>query len=383
MAQHIGADHVRAAESIPMAERYRLLIESAADYAIYVLDPKGVVASWNAGAQRLKGWSAEEIVGRNFSAFYPPEDVAAGKPELDLARAAREGAVRDESWRVRKDGSRFRASTVLTAMRSERGELLGFSKITRDLTERAKLTEKLVERTRALTEANADLDSFSSSVAHDLRAPIRQIAGFARLLAEDYSAVLDAEGRRRLSKIETGARHMGRLVDDLLALSRIGRQAVVREPVCLRALAGEVVEELSPEADGREVEWRIGDVFVARCDASLIRQVFGNLLSNALKYTRPRAPAVIEVGAETSPRGERVVFVRDNGVGFDMRYAPKLFGIFQRLHAQSEFEGTGVGLATVDRILRKHGGRIWAEAEPGHGATFRFTVEPPPAKEKP
>lgn len=237
------------------------------------------------------------------------------------------------------------------------------------------LTAELYERTRALTEANADLDAFASSVAHDLRAPIRQIAGFASMLRDDYASVLDAEGLRRLKKIEGGAQQMGVLVDELLKLARVGRQPLAREAVRLRELAAEAVEELASEADGRRVEWRIGEVFEASCDPNLVRQVFINLLSNALKYTRPRERAVIEVGADSAPDGERAVFVRDNGVGFDMRYADKLFHVFQRLHRAEEYEGTGVGLALVARIVKRHGGRIWAEARPGEGATFYFTLE--------
>ena len=241
----------------------------------------------------------------------------------------------------------------------------------------------LLQRSKELTEANAELDAFSSSVAHDLRAPIRQILGFAQLLAEDYGPSLDSEGRRRLDKIQGGARHMGRLVDDLLNLSRVTRQTVAPELVPLGPLARDVVEEMKPEAKGRDVEWRVGELFEVRCDPRLTSQVFVNLLSNSLKYTRRCPQAVIEIGATTTDSGERAVFVRDNGVGFDMQYAGKLFGIFQRLHAEREFEGTGVGLATADRIVRKHGGRIWAHAEPDKGATFYFTLEAPAAKGEP
>ena len=242
----------------------------------------------------------------------------------------------------------------------------------------------LLRRTKELTGANAELDAFSSSVAHDLRAPIRQILGFAQILAEDYGPALDDEARRRLERIQAGARHMGRLVDDLLNLSKVSRQPVAPEAVPLGPFLREIVAELRPEAGDRDVDWRLGELFEARCDPTLTRQVFVNLLSNALKYTRRLEHAVIEVGATTTEAGERAVFVRDNGVGFDMRYAGKLFGIFQRLHTEREFEGTGVGLATVDRIVRKHGGRIWANAEPGKGATFSFTLEPlPPKKGEP
>ena len=254
--------------------------------------------------------------------------------------------------------------------------------IIRNLIER---TRELIGEARLVSElkiANAELDAFSASVAHDLRAPIRQIQGFAQLFAENYGPALDDEGRRRLKKIQDGARHMGLLVDDLLALARITREPAAMEAVSLAPLAREAVEGLQHEAEGRAVEWRFGGLFEAKCDPTLTRQVFVNLFSNALKYTRPRERAVIEVGATTAEGGERAVFVRDNGVGFDMRHAGKLFGIFQRLHAASDFEGTGVGLATVERIVRKHGGRIWTYAEPDKGATFYFTLEGPPPKKE-
>jgi PAS domain S-box-containing protein len=343
------------------------------------MDPGGNVSSWNAGAERLKGWTEDEIVGRHFSVFYPPEDVGRGKPARDLAAAVSEGVYRDEGWRLRKGGERFWAETVITAMRDESGELLGFAKVTRDRTEQKKAEDALGRQQELLTEANKSLDAFVSAVAHDLRAPIRHVLGFARLLADDYGGRLDDEGRRRLAKIEDGAQSMGRLVDDLLNLARLGRQALSPQPVPLGTLVRETIEELAREAEGRSVEWRVGELFAAPCDPGLVRLVFVNLLSNALKYSRPRERAVIEIGSLVTEAGEPAVFVRDNGVGFDMRFSGKLFGVFSRLHSEREFEGTGVGLATVHRIVRKHGGRIWAEAEVGKGAAFYFTLAAPPA----
>ena len=245
-----------------------------------------------------------------------------------------------------------------------------------------KLTnERLERRTAELSETNIELESFAYSVAHDLRAPLRHIAGFSSVLTEDYGPRLDAEGLRCLEKIGEGAQKMGRLVDDLLSLSRIGRQELSLQDTQLDSLLGQVVEDLAPECTGRDIEWQIGDLFSAECDPGLIKQVFVNLLSNAVKYTRKREHAVIEVG-QMRHNGERVIFVRDNGVGFEMQYVGKLFGVFQRLHKACDFEGTGVGLAIVQRIVRKHGGRIWAEAEVDQGATFFFTIGLPENKTK-
>lgn len=235
---------------------------------------------------------------------------------------------------------------------------------------------KLENRTAELLEANVEMESFAYSVAHDLRAPLRHIAGYSNVLTQDYGPQLDEEGRRYLQKLVDGAQRMGRLVDDLLSLSKIGRQELSLEATPLELLVRQAVEELVPEGPGREIEWRIGDLFMAECDPGLMKQVFVNLLSNAVKYSGKREHAVIEVG-KVMRNGEHVVFVRDNGVGFEMQYAGKLFGVFQRLHKADEFEGTGVGLAIVQRIIRKHGGRIWAEAELDRGATFFFTLGVP------
>ena len=234
----------------------------------------------------------------------------------------------------------------------------------------------LTRRTAELLEANSEMESFSYSVSHDLRAPLRQIGGYSHVLIQDYGPQLDGEARRYLEKVEEGARRMGRLVDELLGLSKLGRQELTLEDTSLDSLLQQVVEDLAPETAGRDVEWRIGELFSAECDPGLMKQVFVNLLSNAVKYTGKREHAVIEVGT-TMQNGERIVFVRDNGVGFEMQYVGKLFGVFQRLHKARDFEGTGVGLAIVQRIIRRHGGRIWAEAELDRGATFYFTLGSP------
>ncbi len=251
----------------------------------------------------------------------------------------------------------------------------------RNLAERSlKLSnERLERRTAELSETNIELESFAYSVAHDLRAPLRHIAGYSGVMVQDYGPHLDAEGLRCLEKITGSAKQMGRLVDDLLGLSQIGRQELSFQDTPLGSLVGQVVEDLAAEHAGRSVEWQIGELFSAECDPGLMKQVFVNLLSNAVKYTRKREHAVIQVG-QTRQNGVRVVFVRDNGVGFEMQYVGKLFRVFQRLHKARDFEGTGVGLATVQRIIRRHGGRIWAEAELDRGATFFFTLGSPENK---
>jgi len=231
-----------------------------------------------------------------------------------------------------------------------------------------------------LEVANRELEAFVYSVSHDLRAPLRRINGFAGILLEDFSTQLDPVAKGYLERVSQAGRHMCQLLDDLLNLSRVTRKELSRRRTDLDSLVKEVRDSLQPEIEGREIEWQIGRLPTVECDPGLIKQVFANLLLNAIKYTRPRQRATIQVDQMICD-GQPAVFVRDNGVGFDMKYVDKLFGVFQRLHRQEDFEGTGVGLATVQRIIHKHGGRVWAEAEPYKGATFYFTLGTPERNE--
>jgi len=218
-----------------------------------------------------------------------------------------------------------------------------------------------------------ELEAFTYSVSHDLRAPLRHISGFSKILAEEYGSTLPLEAQHHVQRIQEGTHRMGVLVDDLLNLARVGRRDLSLQVAGLKSVVEGVLADLAPECEGRQIEWKIGDLPLVDCDPGLMKQVFQNLLSNAVKFTRPRSPAVIEVGQKDQD-GTSVIFVRDNGVGFNMKYADKLFGVFQRLHRAEDFEGTGVGLATVQRIIQKHGGRIWVEAELDKGATFYFNL---------
>jgi signal transduction histidine kinase len=257
-----------------------------------------------------------------------------------------------------------------------------------DITERKlreddvdRLNAELSQRAAQLEAANKELEAFSYSVSHDLRAPLRTVDGFSQAALADYGSQLPEEGRRYLEMIHGGAQQMGQLIDDLLAFSQLGRQPLSKRTVDTAKLVREVLEDLSAQRDGRQIDIRIGDLPSCQGDPSLLKQVWINLLSNALKYSSKREKAVIEVDTTTPMTGSAsdsykvVYFVCDNGTGFDMRYADKLFGVFQRLHRAEEYEGTGVGLAIVQRIIHRHGGRIWAEAAPDRGATFYFTLE--------
>lgn len=373
------------AESVRQQElRFRLLIDAVKDYAIISLDPFGLVTTWNSGAQRLKGYTAEEIVGQHVSRLYPPDALADGKLNEELRAAQASGHVEDQGWRVRKDGSRFWAEVVTTALRDPGGKLVGFVKIDKDITARReaeeqiqKLNVELNQRVFELGIVNQELESFSYSVSHDLRAPLRHVDGFARILKEEFAADIPEEGLRYVDCILNAATNMGHLVDDLLNLARIGRQELKRERTDMGDLVKQVIADLPLESGERDIEWRVGPLPELDCDPGLVKLVLTNLLSNAAKFTRNRPVAIIEIGCGLT-NGRPAISVRDNGVGFDPQYADKLFGVFQRLHRQEDFEGTGVGLATVQRIVRRHGGEIWAQSEPGCGAEFSFTLSPQP-----
>jgi PAS domain S-box-containing protein len=639
-------------------ERFRLFVEGATEYAIILLDREGCVVNWNAGAERIKGFKSEEIIGRSFSVFYPPEDVVAGKPAMELKLAAEQGRWEGDGWRVRADGTRFWANVMLTALKDDAGNLRGFSKLTRDITERNQallkagalqsaifnsanfssiatdakgiiqifnvgaermlgytaadvmnkitpadisdpqeitaragalslelktpiapgfealvfkasrgiediyeltyvrkdgsrfpavvsvtalrdaqdaiigylligtdntarklaaealrkneaqlhtiienldegvlvsdldgkllhsnhaaqalrgyatldesrgrmggfadtfelsaldgtvlprsewplarilrgeklhgaevrirrihadwqrvfsyggtlvqdaggqplmaiatfsditerrqaadlinqlntdLERRVVERTAQLQTANNELEAFCYSVSHDLRAPLRTLDGFSQALLEDYSDKLDAQGQKYLSRIRAGSQRMGQLIDDLLSLSRVSRGEVSMELVDLSKMAHEVADELRATAPQRDAEFVVADGLIAKTDPRLLRIVLTNLFANAWKFTAKQPHAHIEFGS-TGENRSKEYFMRDNGAGFDQAYSGKLFGAFQRLHAASDFPGTGIGLATVQRIIQRQGGRVWAEGKVEQGATFHFTL---------
>jgi PAS domain S-box-containing protein len=354
-------------------QRFRLMVSAVKDYAILMLDTEGKVASWNAGAERTKGYSSEEILGKHFSIFYEPDDVAAGKPDHLLHVALNEGSVEDEGWRVRKDGSRFWGNVIVTALRDENGTLRGFSKVTRDMTERRRAEQTLESHNLQLEAANQELQAFSYSVSHDLRAPLRSIDGFSLALLEDYGSKIDTEGQNYLNRIRAATLRMGQLIDGMLNLARISRAGMAPEVVDLSKLAREIVSDLESGQPERKMKFEIPPALPVRGDRLLLRVVLENLLNNAWKFTSHTANPCISLGSKNGD-AEPIHFVRDNGAGFDMQYANKLFGVFQRLHRDSEFPGNGVGLATVQRIIHRHGGRIWAEGALGAGATFYFVL---------
>jgi len=366
-------------------QRFRMMVEGVKDYAIYMLDAEGRVATWNSGAQNIEGYTAREILGKPLATFFTSEDVQSGLPTSLLSKAAAEGRVVNEGWRVRKNGSRFWSQGFLTALRDEKGKLCGFSKIAHDVTKQKEaeeeiralneqLEQRVSERTAELETTCKELEAFSYSVSHDLRAPLRHIAGYVRLLQDEAAARLDETDRQHLQTIAQSAANLGNLIDALLDFARTGREALEPQPVKLATLVAAARHDLRHGIQGHsQIDWQIGHLPELQADPRLLRQVMINLLSNALKYTRNRERPRIEIGA-TESDDEIIVFIRDNGVGFDMKYSNKLFGVFSRLHPASEFEGIGIGLANVGRIIRRHGGRVWAQSAINEGATFFFSL---------
>ncbi len=363
-------------------ERLRLMIEAVEDYAIFILDPDGRIASWNSGAQKLKQYTAAEAIGRHFSMFYGEEDRARRHPEHEIAVASEVGRYAEEGWRFRKDGSRFWASVVITALRDPHGTLIGFAKVTRDMSDRRAAEEamralnedlerRVRERTAEIEAANREIEAFSYSVSHDLRAPLRSLDGFSRLVLE-RGATLDAESRDYLTRIRAAAQRMSELIDAMLSLARLTRAPIVRQEVDVTAIVQSVVAELRAAEPDRQVAVTLAPDLRAHGDPALLRVVFENLLRNAWKFTRRNAEAHVEVG-----RTNDELWVKDDGVGFPENRADKLFVPFQRLHKVTDFEGTGIGLATVQRIVLRHGGTIRAESSPGGGAKFSFTLGAP------
>ncbi|HZQ70798.1 MAG TPA: ATP-binding protein [Terriglobales bacterium] len=361
-------------------EPYRILAERMNEGAA-TLTCEGTILFCNQRLADMVGAASERLLGSALHSILHP-DERAGLAELLLSALDQDVRVERRLWR--SDGTILPVQLSLSHIPIEDSGH-GICMVATDLREQkraheevrrlnAGLEQQVARRTAELEAANRELEAFTHSVAHDLRAPLRHIHGFSDLLQRDTESALSTDGRHSLDCIHGATLRMEKLLEALLNLSRFGRQSLQRQEVDLMKLVREVIEDLAPDLRDRKIDWKISPLPKVNCDLALMKIVLANLLSNAVKFTSQRAAATIEIG-QTMSDGQRVLFVRDNGAGFDMRYAGKLFGVFQRLHRAEDFEGTGVGLATVQRILRKHGGRIWAEAEPGKGATFYFSCE--------
>jgi PAS domain S-box-containing protein len=368
-------------------ERSRSIIDGAYD-AFISIDAKGRIANWNRQAEAIFGWSREEASGRLLQeTIIPPQYREAHSHGLQHFHATGEGPVLNkaiELTALRKSGEEFPVEIIIWPLRLD-GETT-FHAFVRDITSRKKaeqevltLNDELKQRATLLELANKELESFSYSVSHDLRAPLRHIHGFVELLQKAPAIQADEQSLRQMGIIAKAAKEMGRLIDDLLAFSRTGRAEMHPIRIDMREMIDQIVRDRAMEDNGRKVTWDIHPLVKVAGDPGLLRLVWTNLLDNALKYTRRSEEARIEIGqmpdsAKNGNAREAVFYVKDNGVGFDMQYASKLFGVFQRLHRAEDFEGTGIGLANVQRIIHRHGGRIWAEAKVDSGATFYFSL---------
>jgi PAS domain S-box-containing protein len=387
------------------ADAFRLLVESTVDYAIFMLDPGGHVISWNKGAERIKGYAADDIIGRHFSVFYPADANARDWPSKELEFAKRDGRFEDEGWRVRKDGSRFWANVIITALWDGDGQLQGFAKVTRDMTQRkaneeriANLSRELQERVaeldrinQELAQRNAENESFVYSVSHDLRSPLVNLQGFSQELSialgglrtvlsepsvtlETRTAaerIIGGELEESIHFIRSAVRHLSNIIDGLLRLSRVGRVEYERVPVDVRAVVAEILSAMHTTIAGSGARLQLGALPIVAGDRNAIGQVFANIIGNALKSLDPDRPGVLEIWATDAD--PPVFAVRDNGVGIAPDYQPKIFQVFQHVHSQRT-RGEGMGLAIVRRIVERHGGRIWFESRPGEGTTFYFTL---------
>ncbi len=361
--------------------RLRAVLNSSLS-AVIVTDDRGRIIDWNARAEKMFGRSRGDALGLDLSVVLPPlverPEARGMKRYLPSSEEGIEDGGIVEATAQRRDGSPISVEVSIKPLVS--GGVVTFCAFITDITDRKRAQEELQaltqqlerrveERTKQLESANKELEAFSYSVSHDLRAPLRHIDGFASMLAAHAEGVLDEKGRRYVQVITDAAKRMGRLIDDLLSFSRHGRADLNFVPVRLSGLVEEVRRQMSGEIAGRSIAWQIGPLPEMRVDVAMMHQVFANLIGNAVKYTRNRSEAVIAIGSEISER-DVTIFVRDNGAGFNPKYKDRLFGVFQRLHSESEFEGTGVGLANVQRIIHRHGGRAWAQGEVDKGATF-------------
>jgi len=368
-------------------ERYRSLVEQVTDYGIFMLDEKGRIISWNEGAEKIKGYTYDEVYGKYFSIFYPEEDIINGKPGFELKKAIAEGKYEEEGWRIKKDGSRFWANVVITAVYNRNGALIGFAKVTRDLTERKEaeralresyqryreLSNKLTAINKELSYANRELEQFTSIVSHDLQEPIRTIKSFLELIQIKLNEGQVDNLHSYIAKSIGAANRMRELIQNLLHYSQLNKNEVVEKEIDVNVLLNEALQNLRSAVDATNASIIIdSEVETITGDPVQLLQVIQNLISNALKFTNGEKP---QVKIRCYEENGHVKFaVSDNGIGIAESDRQKVFEIFRRLHTKKDYPGTGIGLAICKKIVDRHKGRIWPESEPGRGTTFYFTL---------
>jgi PAS domain S-box-containing protein len=361
-------------------ERFRLLVSNARDYAILMLDPDGIVVSWNAGAERIKGYQAQEIIGHHFACFYLPEAIRAAIPAFELREAAKNERYETEGWRVRKDGSRFFANVVITALRDEHGGLRGFGKITHDITERKVAQDQLLKTVEELKRSNEELVQFANVASHDLQEPLRMVASYTQLIARRYEGRLDSDADEFITYAVDGCNRMQALIEDLLIYSRVGANSKTPRKMSSEASLKEALANLrvSIEESGAVVTNDALPSIVM--DGPQLASVFQNLVGNAIKYRGERSPRV-HISAAQKEANEWIFSVQDNGLGIEAQYFDRIFVLFQRLHGRQEFKGTGIGLAICKKIVERWGGRIWVESQLEKGSQFCFSLPKGDGKE--
>jgi PAS domain S-box-containing protein len=351
-------------------ERFRLLVTSVQDYAIFMLDPSGHVNTWNVGAERIKGYKEEEILGRHFEIFYPIDNREEPGKQLQIAAAV--GRTETEGWRVRKDGSRFWANVVLTALRDSSGRLIGFTKVSRDLTAQRKAQEDLTNQAQELARSNSDLQQFAYVASHDLQEPLRMVISYIQILADRYKGKLDADSEECIEFAVEGALRMRQLITGLLAYSRLSN---ARQPLTQTDLADvlkDVVANLEVAIQESGTVVTVDELPTIMADPLQMSQLFQNLIGNAITFRGEKAPH-IQVSAKLQ-ESHWLFSVADNGIGIKPEHYERIFIIFQRLHDRMQYKGTGMGLAICKKIVARRGGRIWVESELGKGSTFFFTI---------
>jgi len=367
-------DRKRAEEAFRVSEeRLSMLVHGVTDYAILILDPEGRVTTWGEGAERIKGYRAEEIIGQHYSKFSTPEDVTQGKPFEELKNAKEQGRFEEEGWRIRKDGSRYWASVVVTALRDKSGQLRGFGKVVRDISERKKSEERLARTVEDLKRSNEELEQFAYVASHDLQEPLRMVASYTQLLSQRYKGRLDADADEFIAYAVDGSTRMQSLIQDLLAYSRAGTKPKPLLEISVEGALNAALGNLRAMIDESGSIVTHDSLPLITTDESQLVLVFQNLVSDAIKYRGAENPRV-HISATNSGGKEWLFSVRDNGMGMDPQYFEKIFMLFQRLHGRGEFEGTGIGLAICKKIVERLGGRIWVESEPQKGSTFYFSL---------
>jgi PAS domain S-box-containing protein len=378
-------------------ERYHHMIAEIKDYAIFSIDTQGNIQTWNLGAEKIKGYKEEEIVGKNFRIFYTPEELAMKIPEKLLDQAYKTGSASHEGWRVRKDGSRFWGSVTITAFHDEHNKVIGFTKVTRDLTERKKAEDalnalsaelaiknkELEEKNQILERANADLSSFNYIASHDLQEPLRKIQVIISKIIEDAGEKLNEDLKKNFERVQKATLQMQKLIMDLLTYSRSITHKKAFENIDLNTIIEEVQNELSLSVEEHRAQIHSDKLPIIHAIPFQMRQLFLNLFSNALKFSTPGKALMINVkskiisgntlqGIEGKEKKYYDISVSDNGIGFDPKYKDQIFELFQRLHTRDEFPGTGLGLTICKKIAENHGGFMTADSEEGKGAVFHI-----------